>query len=512
MASAQTDPLGPDLTKGISIKDFRDGHMLRGHVYEDSVLVARRGDEFFAISATCAHYGGPLAEGLVVEDTVRCPWHHACFSLRTGEALRAPALSPVACWTLERRGDTVFVQTKQESRESKGLSGAAKDSSLPKKIVIIGGGAAGFAAAQKLRREHWHGSIVMLSDDDAPPVDRPNLSKDYLAGTAPEDWVPLRPDSFYSENGIELRLKANVADIDVRGKEVAIANGDKISYDRLLLATGAEPVHLSIPGADRPNVRVLRSLTDCRAIIELATTARQVVVMGASFIGLEVAASLRARKIEVHVVAPERRPLERVLGPEMGDFVRVLHEEHGVAFHLEDVATAIDGNQVVLKSGGRLAADFVVAGIGVRPRTQLAEKAGIALDRGVTVDAYLETNAPGIFAAGDIARWPDPYSGDNIRVEHWVVAERQGQTAALNMLGHREKFSAVPFFWSQHYDVPINYVGHAEKWDELKIDGDIAAKDCLLSYKSNGRVLAVASIYRDVDSLRTELAMEQQVI
>jgi NADPH-dependent 2,4-dienoyl-CoA reductase/sulfur reductase-like enzyme/nitrite reductase/ring-hydroxylating ferredoxin subunit len=512
MASAQTDPLGPDLTKGISIKDFRDGHMLRGHVYEDSVLVARRGDEFFAISATCAHYGGPLAEGLMVEDTVRCPWHHACFSLRTGEALRAPALSPVACWTLERRGDTVFVQAKQGSREPKGLSGAAKDSGLPKKIVIIGGGAAGFAAAQKLRREHWHGSIVMLSDDDAPPVDRPNLSKDYLAGTAPEDWVPLRPDSFYSENGIELRLKANVADIDVRGKEVAIANGDKISYDRLLLATGAEPVHLSIAGADRPNVRVLRSLTDCRAIIELATTARRVVVMGASFIGLEVAASLRARKIEVHVVAPERRPLERVLGPEMGDFVRALHEERGVAFHLEDVATAIDGNQVVLKSGGRLAADFVVAGIGVRPRTQLAEKAGIALDRGVTVDAYLETNAPGIFAAGDIARWPDPYSGDNIRVEHWVVAERQGQTAALNMLGHREKFNAVPFFWSQHYDVPINYVGHAEKWDELKIDGDIGAKDCLLSYKSNGRVLAVASIYRDVDSLRTELAMEQQVI
>jgi NADPH-dependent 2,4-dienoyl-CoA reductase/sulfur reductase-like enzyme len=221
---------------------------------------------------------------------------------------------------------------------------------------------------------------------------------------------------------------------------------------------------------------------------------------------------LRARKIEVHVVAPEKRPMERILGAQMGDFVRALHEEHGVVFHLDDTAGAIDGNQVMLKSGKTLTADVVVAGIGVRPQTQLAEKAGIALDRGVLVDSYLETNAPGIFAAGDIARWPDPHCGDNIRVEHWVVAERQGHTAALNMVGCRQPFTAVPFFWSQHYVVPINYVGHAEQWDNLTIEGDIAARDCLLSYKRNGRVLAVASIYRDLENLRTELAMEQRVI
>jgi NADPH-dependent 2,4-dienoyl-CoA reductase/sulfur reductase-like enzyme len=379
---------------------------------------------------------------------------------------------------------------------------------MPEKIVIIGGGAAGFCAAERLRREQYQGSIVMLSNDAAPPVDRPNLSKDYLAGNAPEDWIPLRPPSFYSDNGIELRLEANVTGIDARLREVALADGSKVRYDRLLLATGAEPVRLTIPGADLPHVHTLRALGDCRAIIARAKMARRAVVLGASFIGLEVAAALRARDIEVHVVAPEKRPMERILGPQIGDFVRALHEEHGVIFHLEDTADAIDRDRVSLKSGGGIDADLVIAGIGVRPRTELAEKTGLRVDRGVIVDAYLETSIPGLFAAGDIARWPDPYSGENIRVEHWVVAERQGETVALNMLGRREKFVAVPFFWSQHYDVPINYVGHAEKWDELTIDGDVMTKDCLLRYKRNGRVLAVASIYRDVESLKAEVAME----
>jgi NADPH-dependent 2,4-dienoyl-CoA reductase/sulfur reductase-like enzyme/nitrite reductase/ring-hydroxylating ferredoxin subunit len=509
MGTEQTKPTGPDLAQGIPIADLPDGHMLAGHVRDNAVVLARRGDEFFAIGASCSHYGGPIAEGLMVDDTVRCPWHHACFSLRTGEALDPPALSPVACWAVEQRDRRIFVTTKKEAPAPKSVGGAAPAAGMPEKIVIIGGGAAGFAAAEKLRREQYQGNIVMLSNDDAPPVDRPNLSKDYLAGNAPEDWVPLRPLSFYSDNGIELHLEANVTGIDARLREVVLADGAKIRYDRLLLATGAEPVRLSIPGANLPQVRTLRSLADCRAIIARAKTARSAVVLGASFIGLEVAAALRAREIEVHVVAPEKRPMERILGPQIGDFVRALHEEHGVVFHLEDTAVAIDRDRVSLKSGGALNADLVIAGIGVRPRTELAEKTGLRLDRGVIVDAFLETSAPGLFAAGDIARWPDPHSGENIRVEHWVVAERQGQTAALNMLGRRERFIAVPFFWSQHYDVPINYVGHAEKWDKLTIDGDVAARDCLLRYKRNGRMLAIASIYRDVENLKAEVAMER---
>jgi NADPH-dependent 2,4-dienoyl-CoA reductase/sulfur reductase-like enzyme/nitrite reductase/ring-hydroxylating ferredoxin subunit len=507
MAEEQTPPAGPDLAQGVAASDFTSETLL-GHVGDQDVLLVRSGSEVFAIDAHCSHYHGPLAEGLVVGESIRCPWHHACFDLRTGEATRAPALTPLAVWQVEYEGDRILVRQKREQPKPR-VKGPVD---TPDRIVIVGGGAAGFAAAEMLRRQEFRGNIVMLSSDTAPPVDRPNLSKDYLAGSAPEDWLPLRPDSFYAEAGIDLRLNSKVASIDTKARSIVTTVGDAIPYDRLLLATGAEPVRLPIPGADQPHVHTLRSLADCRAIIDSVKSARRAIVIGASFIGLEAAAALRARDIEVHVVAPEQRPMERVLGPEMGDFVRALHEEHGVIFHLGDTVVAIDGKRATLKSGAVLEADLVVVGVGVRPRLALAEQAGLVLDRGVVVNGYLETSIPGIYAAGDIARWPDPHSGENIRVEHWVVAERQGQTAARNMLGQREAFDAVPFFWSQHYDVPINYVGHAEKWDEIAVDGDIAARDCLLKYNSKGRVLAVASIYRDLASLQAELDMERQAM
>jgi len=504
MADQENASTGPDLSKGVALSEF-SGPMLLGHVGDENVLLVRAGSEVFAIDPHCSHYHGPLADGVVDGESIHCPWHHACFDLRTGEAARAPALNPIAVWKVEREGERIFVRQKREQPKPrvKGVVDA------PSRIVIVGGGAAGFAAAEMLRRQEYRGHIVMLSNDAAEPVDRPNLSKDYLAGSAPEDWLPLRPIDFYADAGIDLRLATEVASIDAKTRNVILAGGEAISYDRLLLATGAEPVRLPIPGLDQPHVHVLRTLADSRAIIASANGARRAIVIGASFIGLEVAASLRARNIEVHVVGLEQRPMERVLGAEMGDFVRGLHEEHGVIFHLSDTVTSIAGKRATLKSGGVIEADLVVVGVGVRPRLALAERAGLAIDRGVTVDQYLQTSVSGIYAAGDIARWPDPHTGENIRVEHWVVAERQGQTAARNMLGQREVFDAVPFFWSQHYDVPINYVGHAEKWDEIEVDGNIGAKDCLVRYKSGGRVLAVASIYRDVASLEAELAMER---
>ena len=496
-------PGGPDLTRGVLLADLTEGKLL-GHVGDDEVLLVEIGSEVLAIDPYCSHYHGPLAEGLVVDDTIRCPWHHACFSLRTGEATRPPALGPLSVWQVEQEDEKLFVRRRLEMPRA-----ARHAPSAPGKIVIVGGGTAGFATAEMLRRKGFANAITMLSDDTATPVDRPNLSKDYLAGQAPEDWMPLRPDNFYAEAGIDLRLNTPVVSIDPKGRSVQLADGNAVPFDRLLLATGAEPVRLQIPGADPGRVHTLRTLADSRAIIAAASGANRALIIGASFIGLEVAASLRTRKLEVHVVAPDAQPMERVMGAEMGDFVRALHEEHGVIFHLQDTVAQVDGKRVVLKSGRTIETDMIVLGVGVRPRLSLAEQAGLAIDRGVTVNAFLETSAPGIFAAGDIARWPDPRSGSNIRVEHWVVAERQGQTAARNMLGQHERFDAVPFFWSQHYDVPINYVGHAEKWDEIRIDGSIDTWDCLVEYRRNKRVLAVASIYRDLANLQHELAMER---
>jgi NADPH-dependent 2,4-dienoyl-CoA reductase/sulfur reductase-like enzyme/nitrite reductase/ring-hydroxylating ferredoxin subunit len=508
MAEDQAQPVGPDLTLGISDVELPDGGKLVGHVGQEAVLLVRRGADVFAIGAHCTHYSGPLAEGLIVDDTVRCPWHHACFDLRTGEALRAPALSPVDAWAVEQRNGKIVVREKRARPETRPRAKGSE----PSRIVIVGGGAAGFAAAEMLRRQNYQGGIVMLSSDDAPPVDRPNLSKDYLAGGAPEEWLPLRDQSFYSDNAIDLHLNTTAAAIDVGARQVALSSGETIPFDRLLLATGAEPVSPSIPGAKPSEALVLRSLKDCRAIIERAKTARRAVVLGASFIGLEVAASLRARNIEVHVVAPEERPMEKIIGPDFSRLVQAIHEQHGVVFHLGNTASGVEGKRMTLSSGAVLEADLIVAGLGVRPRLGLAEAAGLKIDRGVAVDAFLETSASGIFAAGDIARWPDRLTGEAVRVEHWVVAERQGQTAALNMLGRREPFDAVPFFWSQHYDVQINYVGHAEKWDDLAVEGDIAGKDGLARMRRAGRTLAVASVFRDLASLEAEVSLEREAM
>jgi NADPH-dependent 2,4-dienoyl-CoA reductase/sulfur reductase-like enzyme len=360
-----------------------------------------------------------------------------------------------------------------------------------------------------LRREGYDGSITMISADDAPPVDRPNLSKDYLAGNAQEDWIPLRAPEFYVEQRIDLVLGTRVSAIDLHARRVLIDGGAPRTFGALLIATGADPVRLPIPGADSSRVHYLRSFADSRALVDKARDARHVVVVGASFIGLEVAASLRARGIAVDVVAPGQVPLERVMGVEVGGVIRRLHEAQGVVFHLGETLTRVDDRVATLSGGATLDADFVVMGVGVRPAIALAEQAGLTMDRGIAVNEYLETSAPGVFAAGDVARWPDRHSGERIRVEHWVVAERQGQVAAKNILGRRERYDAVPFFWSQHYDVPINYVGHAGKWDHVRIDGDLDAHDCSVTYTRGDRRLAVATMSRDRESLQAELAIER---
>jgi apoptosis-inducing factor 3 len=495
----------PDLRAGVEIDDISDGAIVSGRIDSDEAVLVRRGEEFFAVGAQCTHYHGALASGLAVDDTIRCPLHHACFSLRTGAALRAPALDPIACWRVERVGNQVFVRERKPEPKPAAPSGG----NLPASVLIVGGGAAGFAAADGLRREGYSGRITMISADSAAPYDRPNLSKDFLMGTAPAEWMPLRSASDYSERKIELLLNSRVQSLDLKQRSVQLEGGRKVDFDTLLLATGADPVRLDIPAAGGARLLYLRSFADSQAIVAAAAEAKRVVVLGASFIGLEIAASLRHRGIEVHVVGLEQVLFEHVLGAELGALVREVHEANGVVFHLGTTVARVDGTRATLKDGSSIEADFVVVGVGVRPAIKLAEQAGLALDRGVRVNEYLETSATGIFAAGDIARWPDPHSGDHIRVEHWVVAERQGQVAALNILGLRQVFDAVPFFWSQHYDLTINYVGHAESWDAIDIEGSLNSRDCAVTYRRGGRILAVASISRDLESLEAERDLEQ---
>lgn len=507
--SADTSTLsGPDLSLGVPASSLPEGAMLQGHASGEAVLLVRRNGELFALGALCPHYGAPLADGLVVGDTIRCPWHHACFSLRTGGVLRAPARDPLPRWRVEESLGLAYVRDKLEDTAAPTLP---VEAGLPESVVIVGGGAAGNAAAETLRREGYADRITMLSADQDLPCDRPNLSKSYLAGTAPEDWIPLRTADFYRDHNIDLHLNAEVTSIDVAGRQVILTDGSRHPYDALLLATGARPVRLDIPGAGLGHVYYLRTVADSRNLVAAALTAKRAVIIGSSFIGLEVAASLRARDVDVHVVGREAIPMEPVLGPEVGAFIRSVHENHGVTFHLGTTASAIDAQGVTLANGKRLDADLVVIGIGVRPETGLAEEAGLAVDRGVTVDQYLSTSAPNIFAAGDIARWPDPLLGEAIRVEHFVVAERQGEVAARNIMGRRERFEAIPFFWTEQYDLSIAYVGHGAGWDDIEIDGDLQSRDCSIIYRRGDRKLAVALIHRDLDGLRTELEFEKSV-
>ncbi len=492
---------GPDLKDGVAYADVPEGGALLGHADGEAVLLVRPrgGDEVFAVGATCTHYSAPLIEGRVEGCEVRCPWHHARFDVRSGEASAAPALSALPCWAVERRGQQLILG----ERLTRAVPTPARS---PSSVLIVGAGAAGQAAAEMLRNRGYRGPVTMIGGEPARPVDRPNLSKDYLAGTAPEAWVWLREQGFYGEQDIELVLGVRAVELDVDARSVVLSDGTRRSYGALLLATGADPVRLPLAG---PHVHYLRSLSDSRGVIADARAGARAVVVGASFIGLEVAAALRSRGLEVDVVAPEARPLERIMGPEIGDFVRGVHEQQGVRFHLQRTVKSIDGNHAVLDDGSRLPFELVVVGVGVRPALALAEQAGLAVERGVVVNERLETSAPDVWAAGDIARWPDARSGESIRVEHWVVAERQGQTAARNMLGADERFDAVPFFWSQHFETTIRYVGHAEQWDRIEVRGKLGGDGgAVVGYHDRGRIVAVATVGRDAENLEAEALME----
>lgn len=497
---------GPDFSAGVSLDGLPVNGTLGGRVGDEAVLLSRFDDGLFAVGGSCTHYGAALSSGLLDRSTVRCPLHHACFDLRTGEVLRAPALDALDSWRVDVEQGTVYVREKLDRKTV-----SPRVENEVRKIVIVGGGAAGLACAHELRRLGYSGALTMLSADADPPVDRPNLSKDYLAGTAPAEWMPLRSGDWYRDNEIDLRLGCEVIRIDPIAHRVHSRDGDEFEFDRLLIATGSEPNRLSGNGLYDDAVFTLRSFADARAIAARATTGMTAAVIGSSFIGLEAAAALRQRDVAVHVIAPEHVPFEHLLGPQIGRFLQALHERNGVRFHLGTNVECFSNGTISLADGVQLEADIVLVGIGVTPRTSAAASAGLATSTGVEVDAFLQTSIPGIYAAGDIAACPDPLTGEPVRVEHWVVAERQGQVAAANMLGLGKPYRAVPFFWTEQYGVALRYVGRAAQWDEIVIDGTVDEGDFIARYYRSETHCASASVGRDLELLEDERRLEGEV-
>lgn len=495
---------GPDFSRGIALNEIPEEGTIAGRFGDDPVLLSRLGGKLFAIGGACTHYGGNLGHGLARGTTVRCPLHHACFDLRTGAVLRAPALDPVDRWLVEVDSDRAFVRRKIEQQQEPERSLDAE----VRRIVIVGGGAAGLACANELRRRGFDGEVTILSADSDSPCDRPNLSKDYLAGTAPEEWLWLRADDWYAANAIDLRLGAEVTAVDPGERKVSIRSGEIFAYDRLLLATGSEPNRLELAGSDDRNVLTLRSVADARAISQKAQSGARAVVVGASFIALEAAAALSHRGVQVDIVSVEEVPLEHVFGTELGRHMQQLHELNGVRFHLSSVVASFEENVVTLASGERIPADFVLLGIGVRPRTKVAELAGASVDRGVIVDSQLQTSQRGIYAAGDIAAYPDPFSGAAARVEHWTVAERQGEVAAANMLGGSKRFDSAPFFWTEQFGLTIRYVGRASGWNAVTLEGSFEDRSLVARYFADGNHCATATIGRDKENLEDEIRLE----
>lgn len=492
--------------------DLKSGEMKEVAAGETRILLARVGDEFHAVSAHCPHYGGALAEGALCGTRVICPLHHAVFNVVNGELEEPPALDALVSYEVRVEGERVLVRVPEEVSDRRPVSMVNRDVVAdPRQFVIIGAGAAGYTAAQTLRKEGFRGHIVMITRDDRAPYDRPNLSKDYLHGHADPEWMPLRPDEFFAEHEIQLLLNKEVTSVDARRKTIVFEGGRTMDYDALLVATGGAPVRLNIPGSDLKNVCVLRSFADADSIIETASRSRRAVVVGASFIGMEAAYSLRERGLDVTVVAPSAEPFEVTLGTDIGAVFRREHERHGIRFKLGSIVYRFEGSHnveaVTLDSGESIETDMVVVGVGVRPVTHFLE--GVELDQsgGVMVDSRLRV-AEGLYAAGDIVNFMDPRTGERTRIEHWRTAQQQGRVAARNMAGNDVAFEGVPFFWTQQFDLTLRYVGHATSWDEIIYQGDVASHDFLAFYVKDNRVMAVAGMNRDRELAAVEALMK----
>jgi 3-phenylpropionate/trans-cinnamate dioxygenase ferredoxin reductase subunit len=380
----------------------------------------------------------------------------------------------------------------------------------PQTHVIVGGGLAGAKAAEGLRNEGFDGRIVLIAEEGEAPYERPPLSKDYLRGESPREKARVHPDGFYADHDIDLRTGTAVTSIHPAGAQLRLAGGEQVRYDRLLLATGARPRRLAVPGADLDGVLTLRDLADADALrARLASTARLVVV-GAGWIGAEVAASARQMGCEVTIVERAEVPLQHVLGREIGELYAEIHRDHGVELLTGAGPKAFVGEarveRVELHDGRAIDCDLVVVGIGVTPRTELAEAAGIAVDNGILVDEHLQTSVPGVFAAGDVANVSHPFYGSRLRVEHWASALHQPEVAAPSMLDKPAVWDRLPYFFSDQYDVGMEYAGLASGEDEVLVRGDRDARELIAFWLRDDRVVAgmnvnVWDVSEDIEGL-----------
>ena len=493
------------------MSEIADGEMKEISVGGTPILLTRVQGKVSAIGARCTHYGAPLAEGALVGDKIICPWHHACFNARSGEMVEPPAFDSLPNYPLRVDGDDIYIELTEGESDRRTPEMADADLSADgRTFVILGGGASGYMAAQTLREDGFAGRIVMVTRENRLPYDRPNLSKDYLQGNAEPAWMPLRSEEFFIEHGIDVMREKEAINVDTEAKEISFGDGEKLMYDSLLIATGGTPRKLEFQTDSHKNVFLLRSFADTDAIMAAAEEGSRAVVIGAGFIGMEAASSLRKRGCDVTVVTPDKVPFERILGTEIGELFRRVHERNGVKFRLGRQASSFESGEsvtaVILDDGERIPADLVIVGVGIKPATDLIQGVDLEKDGGVITDDHMRIS-DGVYASGDIAYFPDPRTREMTRIEHWRTALQQGRTAAHNMAGKPTAFTAVPFFWTTQFDVTLNYVGHVRDWNEVIVRGKIADEEFLAFYVKDHRVLAAAGMNRD-----RELAVIEELI
>jgi apoptosis-inducing factor 3 len=478
------------------LDELDSGGMRAIEIQGRKILLVRQGDDVTAIGAECPHAGGPLAEGVLADGKIICPWHKASFCASSGARLDPPAVDDLESYAIEiQDGDIVL-------RNANALPPAERTAQKDaRRFVILGAGAAGFSAAQELRNTGFAGAITLISHEDDLPYDRTILSKSYLSGGEGGEKSPLQDKEFFDANNI-VRVKGEISGLDVEEKSILLSDGRKMPYDAALIATGGAATAPDFPGGDLENVFTLRSRSDAARILGKAKGSRRAVVIGASFIGMEAAAALTERGLDVTVIGTESAPFEHQLGAVLGNVYRKIHEEKSVKFRLSAKVDRIEGDKavqaVILQDGEKLPADLVVAGLGVKPATGFIQALTRKSDQAIEVDPHLRL-AKDLYAAGDVAVFPVYGKGRLIRVEHWRVAEQQGMIAALNMAGGDACFTAVPYFWTIQYMIRLDYVGHASAKDELVVRGDLGARDFIAYYLQDGVVAAAAGMNRDKD-------------